>query len=34
MGWIYVVIPVSAGLMAIWMVLHTIEAAVQLCGRG
>jgi TRAP-type C4-dicarboxylate transport system permease small subunit len=34
MGWVYLVIPVSAGLMAIWMVIHTIEAAVQLCGRG
>jgi len=34
MGWIYLVIPVSAGLMAIWMAIHTIEAAVQLCGRG
>ena len=33
MGWVYLVIPVSAGLMAIWMVIHTIEAAVQLCGR-
>jgi hypothetical protein len=28
------VIPISAGLMAIWMVIHTIEAAVQFCGRG
>ena len=34
MGWIYLVIPVSAGLMAIWMVIHTIEATVHLCGRG
>ena len=34
MGWVYLVIPVSAGLMAIWMVSHTIEAAIQLCGRG
>lgn len=34
MGWVYLVIPVSAGLMAIWMVIHTIEAAIQLCGRG
>ena len=34
MGWVYLVIPISAGLMAIWMVIHTIEAAVQLCGRG
>jgi TRAP-type C4-dicarboxylate transport system permease small subunit len=34
MGWVYLVIPVSAGLMAIWMVIHTIEAAVQLCGSG
>ena len=34
MGWVYLVIPVSAGLMAIWMAIHTIEAAVKLCGRG
>lgn len=34
MGWVYLAIPVSAGLMAIWMVIHTIEAAVQLWGRG
>ena len=34
MGWVYLVIPVSAGLMAIWMVIHTLEAAVQFCGRG
>jgi len=34
MGWVYLVIPVSAGLMAIWMLIHTIEAAVQLCERG
>ena len=34
MGWVYLVIPVSAGLMAILMVIHTLEAAVQFCGRG
>ena len=33
MGWVYLVIPVSAALMAIWMVIHTIEAVVQLFGR-
>jgi len=33
MGWIYLVIPVSAGLMAIWMAIHTIEAAMKLRGE-
>ena len=33
MGWVYLVIPVSAGLMAIWMVIHTIEAAMKLRGE-
>lgn len=34
MGWVYLVIPVTAGLMAIWMILHTVEAGLKLCGRG
>ena len=34
MGWVYLVIPVSSGLMGIWVVAQTIEAALQLCGRG
>ncbi len=34
MGWVYLVIPIATGLMGIWMVIHTIEAAAKLCGRG
>jgi TRAP-type C4-dicarboxylate transport system permease small subunit len=33
MGWVYLVIPVSAGLMGIWMILHTIESLLALRGR-
>ena len=32
MGWVYVVIPVSASLMAIWIALQTIEAFGKLLG--
>ena len=32
MGWVYVVIPISAVLMAIWIVLQTIEAFSTLLG--
>ena len=31
-GWVYLVIPVSAALMAVWMLLQTIEAALRLRG--
>ena len=34
MGWVYVVIPLSAALMAIWVALQTIEAAWRVVGRG
>jgi len=34
MGWIYLVIPIATGLMAIWMLIHTAEAALRLWGRG
>ncbi|OGB93553.1 MAG: hypothetical protein A3H39_16865 [candidate division NC10 bacterium RIFCSPLOWO2_02_FULL_66_22] len=34
MGWVYLVIPVSSGLMGIWVVAQTIEAALQLRGKG
>ncbi len=34
MGWVYVVIPISAVLMAIWIVIQTIESALKLCGEG
>jgi TRAP-type C4-dicarboxylate transport system permease small subunit len=30
MGWIYVVIPVSAALMGTWVLLQTIESAQEL----
>ena len=33
MGWVYLVIPISTGLMAIWIVIQTIEAAVKLRGK-
>ena len=33
MGWVYLVIPVSSGLMAIWVVIQTIEAALGLRGE-
>ena len=32
MGWVYVVIPISAILMATWIVLQTIEALGKLWG--
>jgi TRAP-type C4-dicarboxylate transport system permease small subunit len=34
MGWVYVVIPISAVLMAIWIVIQTIESALTLRGEG
>lgn len=34
MGWVYLAIPVSSGLMAIWVAIQTIQAAVQLVGGG
>ncbi|HSB71642.1 MAG TPA: TRAP transporter small permease [Candidatus Methylomirabilis sp.] len=34
MGWVYLVIPISTGLMAIWIVIQTIQAALRLGGRG
>ncbi len=33
MGYIYLVIPISASLMAIWIVLQTIESALHLFGK-
>ncbi len=33
MGYIYLVIPISASLMAIWIVLQTIESALPLFGK-
>lgn len=33
MGWVYLVIPISAGLMAIWIVIQTIESAMKLRGE-
>jgi TRAP-type C4-dicarboxylate transport system permease small subunit len=30
MGWIYLVIPLSAGLMGIWVIIQTLESAVRL----
>ncbi|MFB3816883.1 MAG: TRAP transporter small permease [Candidatus Methylomirabilales bacterium] len=34
MGWIYLVIPLSAALMGLWVLLQTVEAALKLGGRG
>ena len=34
MGWVYVVIPISAAMMGIWVVIQTIGSVVQLAGRG
>lgn len=34
MGWVYLVIPVSSGLMGIWVVTQTIEAALRFRGKG
>jgi TRAP-type C4-dicarboxylate transport system permease small subunit len=33
MGWVYIAIPISSGLMAIWVVIQTIEAALKLRGK-
>lgn len=33
MGWVYLAIPVSSGLMAIWIVIQTIESAMKLRGE-
>ncbi len=34
MGWVYVVIPITSVLMAIWMVTQTIESVLKLRGEG
>ena len=34
MGWVYLAIPISSGLMGIWVLIQTIEAALQLGGSG
>ena len=34
MGWVYVVIPISAGLMGIWMLIQTADLVFELAGRG
>jgi len=34
MGWVYLAIPISSGLMGIWVLIQTIEAALQLGGGG
>ncbi len=34
MGWVYLVIPVSAALMALWIAVQTIELALEGFGRG
>jgi TRAP-type transport system small permease protein len=34
MGWVYVVIPISAALMALWIAVQTIETALDAFGRG
>jgi TRAP-type C4-dicarboxylate transport system permease small subunit len=34
MGWVYLAIPISSGLMAVWMLIHTAEAALRLWGWG
>ncbi|HSB81510.1 MAG TPA: TRAP transporter small permease [Candidatus Methylomirabilis sp.] len=34
MGWVYVAIPISAGLMGIWMLIQTVESLLRLAGRG
>jgi TRAP-type C4-dicarboxylate transport system permease small subunit len=33
MGWVYLVIPVSAALMGLWVIIQTLEAALGLRGR-
>jgi len=34
MGWVYLVIPLTSVLMAIWLIIQTIESVLQLAGRG
>lgn len=33
MGWVYLAIPISSALMAIWIVIQTIESAMKLRGE-
>ena len=33
MGWVYLAIPVSSALMAVWVVTQTLEAALNLLGK-
>jgi TRAP-type C4-dicarboxylate transport system permease small subunit len=33
MGWVYIVIPISAALMALWIAVQTIETALEAFGR-
>jgi TRAP-type C4-dicarboxylate transport system permease small subunit len=34
MGWVYLVIPITSTLMAIWMVIQTIDSLLRLRGTG
>jgi TRAP-type C4-dicarboxylate transport system permease small subunit len=34
MGWVYLAIPISAMLMAIWAAIQTIESGLKLWGKG
>lgn len=34
MGWVYLAIPISATLMAIWAVIQTIQSGLKLWGKG
>ena len=34
MGWVYVAIPISAGLMGIWVLIQTVDSVLLLAGRG
>ncbi len=34
MGWVYVVIPISAGLMGIWIFIQTLGSILQVAGRA
>ena len=34
MGWVYLAIPISAGLMAAWVVIQTVQSGLKLWGRG
>ena len=34
MGWVYVAIPISAGLMGIWVLIQTVDSVLQLAGRA